>query len=650
MPVTRVGAARCDPVKRVDGTEEYKYDLDYNAAGDISSVKGTWQEGDPLEEGAVQHDFLYDSGGRLSSLNMSLKQGSQLEANVLRLDYGYDNSGRLASISLGGGTHAVSLQRDTMGRLETVNYSVDTGAGLEPKARAVYTYNDLHSWLTGIEVGTPDPNGGLLDTAVLDLGHSHDLAGRIVRIEEGTAFAREFGYDDMSRLTGAADYDAAEGGALLRTFGYTYNKVGERREKTLGTSTESYDWDSHGVLSTVTGGSGDRNFTFDLAGNLLNITPAAGQPTFTYDSSGRVTEVLAGDPQAPDKIVQYRYGPDERRVYRNIDGVITRYFSDGLVTYEIDGASGEPQRAYVFMPDGFTPVMLVFFGWDEGEQKHVVSAVYFYHNDHLSTPRALTNQNGTVVWRARYAPFGATSLGGEPEPLATGGIGIEYYPPVGENPVEQPLRFPGQWDDGVPGVWYNWHRFYLPDYGMYGRRDPIPAGAHTGLGAGFGYVEANPVRFSDQKGLYLDEWAPGGAAGITYVLGPSVDLPPTASSSIGFWEFVDPFGTALERSSEPRVTHEYPFDDGMCPTSSEAMNVMECRMRCFKEKSVVDPHWFSEFGNAAAETQLHDDLASGGAPPNPMEAIGTVFKVAWNAAIKPTIGVAWCLHKCSFGL
>jgi len=501
-------------VKRVDGTEEYKYDLGYNAAGDISSVKGTWQEGDPQLEGAAQHDFLYDSGGRLSSLDMSLKQGGQWETDVLQLDYGYDNSGRLASISLGGGTHTISLQRDAMGRLATVDYSADTGAGLEPKARTVYTYNDLNSWLTDIEVGQPDPNGGLVDTAVLDLAYSHDLAGRIVRIEEGTEFAREFGYDDVSRLTSATDYDAAQGGNPLRTFGYSYNKVGERTEKSLtvpdpppgSTESDAYAWNSYGVLTAVTGGEADRDFSFDLAGNLQSITPAGGQPlSFVYDDSGRIKQTTAPD----GTVTKYWYGPNERRTRKSIDTdgdgtpeSVTRYFSDGLVTYEIDEASGDPQRAYVFMPDGFTPVMLVVFGWDEVEQKHIVDAAYFLHNDHLSTPRALTNVGGTVVWRARYAPFGSPGDNSIPN-LGAGDIGIATDPDGDTVHLDHPLRFPGQWDDGVPGVWYNWHRFYLPEYGMYGRRDPLllrPSKPGT-YGLQFGYGMSMPTGFVDPTGL-----------------------------------------------------------------------------------------------------------------------------------------------------
>jgi uncharacterized protein RhaS with RHS repeats len=32
--------------------------------------------------------------------------------------------------------------------------------------------------------------------------------------------------------------------------------------------------------------------------------------------------------------------------------------------------------------------------------------LYWYHNDHLGTPQAMTDTNKTVVWRGDYLPFG----------------------------------------------------------------------------------------------------------------------------------------------------------------------------------------------------------------------------------------------------
>jgi uncharacterized protein RhaS with RHS repeats len=37
--------------------------------------------------------------------------------------------------------------------------------------------------------------------------------------------------------------------------------------------------------------------------------------------------------------------------------------------------------------------------------------VYFYYTDPAGTPLAMTDTNGTVVWRADYLPFGEETIG-----------------------------------------------------------------------------------------------------------------------------------------------------------------------------------------------------------------------------------------------
>ena len=69
---------------------------------------------------------------------------------------------------------------------------------------------------------------------------------------------------------------------------------------------------------------------------------------------------------------------------------------------------------------------------------------------------------------------------------------------IQNNQIEQPLRFAGQYHDVETGLYYNWNRYYSPELGRYVTSDPI------GLWGGFntfGYVDANPLFYSDSKGL-----------------------------------------------------------------------------------------------------------------------------------------------------
>jgi RHS repeat-associated protein len=497
---------RLDWVKRLDGNVEFKYDVSYDLAGNPAWLEGVWREGSPLAEtGAFKHRYLYNSARGISGVKAWLKKAGQWSPTpVLTLAYSFDAAGRISGLSLNEGTHKVELHRDAMGRVARLDF---LGPGGPPspvvKVRTLLTYDDASMWLSTVRTGSPDGGDDLLDTSVLDLGYFYDAAGRITRLEEGDFFGREFTYDDVSRLIGTVDlYSNPPGPTVeLRSFAYTYNTAGERLTQVAFGATETYSWDSHGVLTSISGSGTDRTFAFDLAGNLTSITPSAGPAmTFAYDLSGRTKQVTAPN----GNVVTYRYGPDERRVLKSVDAdgngipeATTRYFNDGLVAYEINGLTGDLQRAFVFMPDGFTPVMLVTF------VGNAAAEVFFFHNDHLSTPRALTDESGAVVWRARYEPFGG--VGTSPNPnLAAGDIGIDADADDDGVALDQPLRFPGQWDDAVPGVWYNWHRFYLPALGMYATRDPLPLWpfrVDAGQTPHFAYVNSRPGVGRDPTGL-----------------------------------------------------------------------------------------------------------------------------------------------------
>jgi RHS repeat-associated protein len=156
---------------------------------------------------------------------------------------------------------------------------------------------------------------------------------------------------------------------------------------------------------------------------------------------------------------------------------------------------GHVLRAYVFMPDGYTPLLMIEYG-----EYEAVDGCYAYHNDHLSTPRAMTDDSGAVVWRASLAPFGQR-------------IGACDTDQDGADddacPVEQPLRFPGQWDDAGTGLYYNWHRYYVPGLGVYTRLDPLSVGSlldglpgRTGGRSGYSYGRGSPGLLGDPAGLW----------------------------------------------------------------------------------------------------------------------------------------------------
>ena len=130
------------------------------------------------------------------------------------------------------------------------------------------------------------------------------------------------------------------------------------------------------------------------------------------------------------------------------------------------------KKNYVYEPESFKPVAMV----QDDE-------IYYYHLDHLGTPRELTNEQGKIVWKAQYKTYGNVALKNVEE-------------------VENNLRFQGQYFDEETGLHYNRHRYYDPSVGQFTTQDPIGL-----LGGVNNYQYApNPTGWVDPSGLKCNEW------------------------------------------------------------------------------------------------------------------------------------------------
>ncbi|HHA7949771.1 TPA: type IVB secretion system protein IcmH/DotU [Salmonella enterica] len=105
--------------------------------------------------------------------------------------------------------------------------------------------------------------------------------------------------------------------------------------------------------------------------------------------------------------------------------------------------------------------------------------VLYYHTDVNGAPEEMTDGGGNIVWEAGYQVWG--NLTHEKE----------------TRPVQQNLRFQGQYLDRETGLHYNLYRFYDPDIGKFISGDPI--GLKGGLNQ-YAYAP-NPLTYIDPLGL-----------------------------------------------------------------------------------------------------------------------------------------------------
>ncbi|MGD9728651.1 MAG: RHS repeat-associated core domain-containing protein [Nitrospiraceae bacterium] len=187
-------------------------------------------------------------------------------------------------------------------------------------------------------------------------------------------------------------------------------------------------------------------------------------------------------------------GRGERVWVDNVGGTQLANFPDKTLHFDESGKvlaehwPGGVMYEYLYVDE--VPVAFVKY---DGAIGGGTGTVYYYHSDHLNTPRYATDATGTLVW--------ASGFPGE-DPFRPGSMSA-----YGLN-LEPRLRFPGQYYQAETGAVYNYFRDYDVVTGRYLQSDPI--GLEGGINT-YAYANSNPLRFTDPYGLWT--WpSPGDVA------------------------------------------------------------------------------------------------------------------------------------------
>lgn len=332
--------------------------LDYNADGLMQKKAVLIDTVNHIEETG------YDAG-RQPIWKAYGPTASALNVGAASSKWGYNRKGQLLSIP---------------GYITSTTYELDGQTTSITYANGVvttFTYEPRRRWLTGF---TTQKDG----TIIIDGTYGRDKTGRILSIDaSGTANDWVYTYDAFGRIAKAA---RAGDPASTETFAYADNDNLLTRSSLPGAF--AYPSASaarpHAPLSL-----NGVDFSYDANGNLetdrQGTTTTADDRVFTYDLANRVSKVHTNANNADVNLV---YGPDGARVKKSSPYGATLY----------------PDAAAEFD----TPTQ-VFTRYPHMDIKVVGTTKYFLHRDHLSSVRAVTDQNGAIVESTRYAVYGESA-------------------------------------------------------------------------------------------------------------------------------------------------------------------------------------------------------------------------------------------------
>lgn len=375
-------------------------------------------------------------------------------------------------------------EHDAMGRL---NYSELALRGVEAWQRH-YRYDPLGQ-LTAV-----------LDNQRPDLSYSYDLSGRLSASQQGNEPTHTYRYDAAGNRLGA---DSAKTGEARKRYahnelyrsGYVHSDPGQSSD-----ADEVPCWKGNRVEQL-----NGYVYRFDAQGNLIERHAPDGQRLLLdYDGANRLVRVVRQDSSGHRIESHYHYDPLSRRIAKHVlEGDRSQ-----LIRF---GWDGERQCAEVFdavlrttvhEPDSFVPLLRIEQRREPDSpellalRREMAAAdqplptqcgptlgdpiVQFFHTDHLGTPLQMSNERGQLTWQAYNDDWQAVTR----ERGAT----------------DQPLRFQGQYHDTESGLYYNRHRYYLPEAGRYASQDPI--GFRGGPNA-YAYALNVPSVAYDPSGLFV---------------------------------------------------------------------------------------------------------------------------------------------------
>jgi RHS repeat-associated protein len=299
--------------------------------------------------------------------------------------------------------------------------------------------------------------------------YRYSAQGELAEQTDNTRGALQFEYDPAGQMLRRSKPD---GRTDLERFAWDAagNLLDEIQRKSAGRVEGNrlqmwqdirFEYDAWGNLKTkLSGHRQTQHFSFDAENRLIGVkTEIRGgriETTFEYDALGR----RVGKSERHIE-VSGRISPEQTRrfVWQGLR-MVQELRETGLSNYVYSADSPYTPMARV---DAYTGPMPVTYEPDSHGAMQPVRAkvrprVLHFHTDLVGAPMEVTDEVGELAWVGDYTAWGKVKKDTEHAFQAR---------------IEQPLRYPGQYEDDSTGLHYNTMRYYDPDVGRFISQDPI---------------------------------------------------------------------------------------------------------------------------------------------------------------------------------
>ncbi|BAP42598.1 putative uncharacterized protein [Pseudomonas sp. StFLB209] len=332
-----------------------------------------------------------------------------------------------------------------------------------------------------------------------DLHYRYDLSGRLSSSQHGSELPRPYRYDPAgNRLDTGPDSTGDRQQHYAHNELYRSGYVGSQLSQAESAPAGLWTGNRVGRLEGY-------EYHFDSQGNLIARTAPDGERLhLQYDGANRLVGVTRQGPDGAITQARYRYDAFSRRIAKHLlqgdEQQVIRFGWDG--ERQCAEVFDNLLRTTVHEPDSFIPLMRIEQSREPDSPDLLAlrremaaadqplpaqcqpalgaPALQFFHTDHIGTPLQLSNEQGQVVWQALNDDWRAVAQQ--------------------NGATDQPIRFQGQYHDEESGLYYNRHRYYLPEAGRYASQDPI--GFRGGPNA-YTYALNAPSVAYDPSGLFV---------------------------------------------------------------------------------------------------------------------------------------------------